>query len=161
MSESYDHIQLNHEADSWAKSRYKDLNKALTAQFNATIGSFTTVSDFSLTELGLCHAIEKVDLPNGYKMIPFGSIDIWDPSQTKILKTTGHSYAINNDTVLCIAFGQFFDTQFGQQSDLSAGDRVKIYKSIAPNLITLLPHGNALLHGSQKEILKKLALNYR
>lgn len=163
MSEHVQYEALRASCAHWAKKDAQTIETVLRATFLRSFGLLRRdVQDKSLSEQKLCKSMDTLNLPMGFSHISAGSVEVYDSHGRKLMDTIeGHHFAELGNFVLCITPGQFFDLQqWNNGISYKPGDRLHVYKSIAPTLITLLPHGLGVLHGTTDEIQDKLHLKY-
>lgn len=160
MLEIPSHNILKSRVQDWSQNT--PIYRALLSKYNRSpLSQYNGLEKFSMSELYLCSALELLELPDGFIIPPSGMVETCNPDNAfEILDSVGHTFGLCGDFVMCITFGQFYGNQY-PEAELKPGDRVAGYKQLAPNLITLLDHGIAVLHGRQKDIFDLLRLNYR
>ena len=160
MSEYPSTETLRREANAWACSHATQIHSALKNQYTKTLVKTGATSYSSLSELGLCNALYNINLPRGFIIPFFGKVTVYDPYDSgRLITSSSHAFGINDNFVICITPGQFFDFQFPNHN-LTAGNRIIAYQQIAPTLLTTFNTGVAVLHGTTVEIMDQLKLNY-
>ncbi len=172
MSELISHQTeiLRSVARSWTTTNCSLIETALHKQFimryaqieGQTVARLTWGRSLSETA-GMCNAISSIPLPDGF-ITQSGSVTIFDPSGEKRMRQDIHVFGAPRDKsvnfIIDIAVGQFYDAQNRGETINIPGDRVRAYATLAPNLLSLLPNGLAVVHGTTEEIFEQMRLKH-
>lgn len=163
MSERLSSEKIRSSCVQWAKLYSPVIYDALHRERISSLGLLRRdILDKSLSEQRLCKAMDSLILPVGFTHIQRGGVEIYSQEDEHPIEIVPHHFAALDDFVLCITPGQFFDKQKHTNVQISGpGDRVKEYEKMDTGLITLLPNGIGVLHGTIKDIKQKLFLGYR
>jgi len=168
--------------DRWTEENLADIIRAMTGMRRVLLKRWRDNSNrlrrldssrYSLSEMPLCESWELISPPPGFRVVGVerGEALLYcpgdDPVKEKPFDTKNHQFARNGKGILiCFTFGQFHDYQnpLISTDGWKPGDRVNVYKAMAPDLIETYEHHGvviARLYGRYDDIRTRLGLWYR